>query len=100
VTELDLVQRLRMRMRRGLFATMHTMQEAAREIESLRQQTLDLEAENEKFRSRYQFVLQQWMAERLISDNLYADTVALMPINKTPYMLTYEESRRNGTISL
>lgn len=96
----DIVIRLRQRMRRGLFATLRTMEEAADEIEKLREYTQSLKEDLAVQKKRYDFVLHHWIAERFISDQLYGDLVPFRNDDKTEYMLKYEESRRNGTIAL
>lgn len=104
----DVTVRLRQRLRRGMFATLHTMEEAACEIEALRAKVLSLRGEVAHERERYDLVLQQWLTERLISDNLYADLVIALNIPletcnddyKTVYMKKYEELRCHGTIAL
>lgn len=95
----DIVHRLRQRMRRGLFSTISTMEEAATQIETMTERIQELEAQNEKLKFSYQFVMQQWMAERLISDNLYAELISCSSGEKSNYMKEYEKSRQQGTIT-
>lgn len=103
----SLASKLRQRLRRGLFTTYATMEEAASCLEILQNEIEQLEQKVTMSDERYRFVLQQWMAERLISDNLHADLLAFIrthnasndsKILQTEYMKEYQESRRNGTI--
>lgn len=105
----DIVPRLRQRLRRGLFATYITMEEAADQITMLRANKSDLEHQLHSLQDRYNFVLEQWMAERLISDNLYTDLVSIIhkynssndtSVSATEYMDCYRNSRDHGVIAI
>jgi hypothetical protein len=103
----ELVDKLRQRLGRGLFSTYATMEEAAVYLENFHDYVEQLHQQVSLAEDRYKFVLQQWMAERLISDNLYVDLLVMINtynssndshIVPTPYMEQYQQSRRNGTI--
>jgi len=103
----QLADNLRQRLGRGLFTTYVTMEEAANHLENLHDYVEQLQQQLSLAEDRYKFVLQQWMAERLISDNLYVDLLVMINtsyssndshVAPTPYLELYEKSRRNGTI--
>ena len=105
----ELVSKLRQRLKRGLFASYITMEEAADCLESMHQHIQELEHQLAISKDRYSFVVQQWMAERLISDNLHADLISTMnaynssndtKLHPTACMERYQQSRRNGTIAI
>lgn len=96
----DITVRLRHRVRRGLFHACKSMDDGALEIERLRNDYSSLQ-------QRYGFVLNQWINERGLADQLYTDLVterrlghgsANMVADKTEVMKVYELSRRTGEI--
>lgn len=92
--------RLRHRVRRGLFHACKSMEDGALEIEQLRTDYASLQ-------QRYGFVLEQWITERQLADQLYTDLITQRRLShgsanaiadKTQVMKTYELSRRTGDI--